>query len=371
MRTPAARTLALALAPALALSAAQCGSSESKPDVVVEPGQLIQDAINQMPKEATSWIVEIKPGVYTETIAVDRSGVELRGVVTGPGPGDRAVLDGKKPDGKLLKDAVIVSGSHFYAHGLTVRNYSGNGITTMKSRDVKLVDLYMDSTGRYGLYPVESEDILVENCVSTNIADAGIYVGQSKRATVRNNRVFGNVSGIEIENTDDSIVENNDVTNNATGILAFVLPNNVRKEGKNNVIRNNKVYANNHDNFGDPMAIVSRLPSGGGILIMAADGTLVTGNEIRDNRTMGAAIISLPSKLFGDMVIDVEPNSDTTKFQNNTYSGNGKNADPKLKDYGVDKGGDMLFDGTGKNNCWDEPQESELVSPGIALQRCR
>ena len=40
------------------------------------------------------------------------------------------------------------------------------------------------------------------------------------------------------------------------------------------------------------------------------------------------------------------------------------------KGSGITTGGDLLFDGTGKNNCVDESQSNDLVSLGIPLNRC-
>ena len=44
------------------------------------------------------------------------------------------------------------------------------------------------SSGRYGIYPVESENILVDNSESIGASDAGIYVGQTNNAIIRNSR---------------------------------------------------------------------------------------------------------------------------------------------------------------------------------------
>ena len=113
----------------------------------------------------------------------------LVGVTYADKPDERAIIiDGGLDGGKFRKDAVIVSGSRFVMDGITMRGFSGNGVTTSKSSGVTLRNLVADKTGHYGVYPVESEDILVEDCVTTGINDAGIYVGQSRRATVRHNQ---------------------------------------------------------------------------------------------------------------------------------------------------------------------------------------
>jgi pectin methylesterase-like acyl-CoA thioesterase len=174
-------TLQSALGCLLVLGAAHCGDVND----TVSPGSSIQAAIDRIPASADHWVIAVRPGVYSESIDITRAGVELRGVVQGPGTEERPILDGAMGSGKMLKDGMVVSGAHFTISGFLVRNYEGNGITTQKTHHTTFRDIITDSAGKYGLYPVESEDILVENCVATNIADAGIYVGQSKRAVVR------------------------------------------------------------------------------------------------------------------------------------------------------------------------------------------
>src|SRR4030095_15290782 len=77
------------------------------------------------------------------------------------------------------------------------------------------------------------------------------------------------------------------------GILVFILPNNPSKVGRNCIVRNNRVINNNHANFANPNSIVANVPPGTGVMVMAADNTEVTGNEIRNNDCYGVAVFGL------------------------------------------------------------------------------
>src|SRR3546814_1516361 len=66
--------------------------------------------------------------------------------------------------------------------------------------------------GAYGLYPVQVDNVLIEDSVVKGASDAGIYVGQSTNIIVRNNRAEGNVAGIEIENSTGADVYGNTTT---------------------------------------------------------------------------------------------------------------------------------------------------------------
>src|SRR5262249_16839596 len=160
------------------------------------------------------------------------------------------------------------------------KDYVNNGITVHGATDATFRALRVDNTGLYGVYPVECKGVLIENCVVTNIKDAGIYVGQSASIIVGNKEGSNNVAGIRIENSVRSIVEYNYLHDNTGGLLVFLLPNNPSKIGSDHKVRNNKIVNNNHANFGDPNAIVGKLIPGTGLLLMAADRTEITENEI-------------------------------------------------------------------------------------------
>ena len=149
----------------------------------------------------------------------------------------------------------------------------------------------------------------------------------------------GKVTGIEIENCVNALVEDNLVTDNAAGILVFLLPNNPSKLSRGSLIRNNKVIANNHENFAAEGATVAGVPSGTGVLILAADDVEVTSNEIRENKTCGVAVLSLASmqrKKAGG--VDVDPWPDRVWIHDNELVNNGDGADDAAREQGIESG---------------------------------
>ena len=59
----------------------------------------------------------------------------------------------------------------------------------------------LTTNGAYGIYPVESKDVLIDSVLVRGASDAGIYVGQSRNIIVRHSTAVENVAGIEIENS--------------------------------------------------------------------------------------------------------------------------------------------------------------------------
>ncbi len=88
-------------------------------------------------------------------------------------------------------------------------------------------------------------------------SDAGIYVGQSTNIIVRRNKVWENVAGIEIENSINADVYDNEATNNTGGILVFSLPDLPIKNGRDARVFRNKILDNNHPNFAPEGTIVA------------------------------------------------------------------------------------------------------------------
>jgi parallel beta-helix repeat protein len=302
-------------------------------------------------------VIEVEPGVYHEALVVDTPNLTLRGIVRGA---ERPVLDGRG----VLNDGVIASGSPFTMTGFAVRHYKGNGVTTQGVDGVFLTDLVVDDTGLYGVYPVQSRNITVTHSTVTRIRDAAIYVGESNGALVAMNHVHHNVAGIEIENTNDAEVRDNLATDNTAGILVFVLPGKVQKEGRRTHVHRNWVVKNNTPNFGDPEAIVGQVPHGIGILVMGADDTIVENNQVRENASLGIALTRLaPDQAKKDP--QLEPMTDGARVGANHLDANGTAPHASITQ-GYGGGGDFGWDGTGTGNCADLADGARTVGAPIA-----
>ena len=317
--------------------------------LIVYSGQSIQDGIEVAGDGDT---VLVKPGEYFETLMIDKSNITIMGDGRN---GDLPVLNGKN----ILPDAGVGTGSNIEINGFIIKDYTANGLMLNRSNAITFRNIHCKNTGLYGLYPVECVGVLVEDCSVTGISDAGIYIGQSKDIIVRNNITFGNVTGIEIENSVNALVENNEVYDNAGGILVFLLPNNPSKVSLNCRIINNYIYKNNHVNFGEPGSIVSNVPQGTGLMIMAGDSVEVTGNRFHDNQSFGASVISLDLFFGEDFAYDVDPIPDACWLHNNDYRNNGYNPAKIVKESGLN-GADLLWDVTGYNNNWDEENVTSI-----------
>jgi cytochrome c peroxidase len=323
----------------------EAGAARDPQTITVASGESIQAAVDQALPGDT---ILVEPGLYHQTVYVDTPNLTIRGMVDGE---DRPWLDGEK----TLSDGFNTTGDNFTLEGFGIRNYIGNGVLTTGAEHLIYRDLIIQDAGIYGIYPVETTDVLVENCVVSGIADAAIYVGQSRGPIiVRNNEVFNNVTGIEIENSTNAEVYDNYAHDNTGGILVFLLPNNPSKVGYNTRVYNNRIENNNHENFGAANSTVGKVPQGTGIMIMTADNTEVFDNTISGNQTFGVALTSLYILYPRDTVFDLGPLPENNWIHDNSFENNGYNPAGMVKDLGL-PGADVLWSGEGWNNSFDEP----------------
>lgn len=288
--------------------------------IVVNPGDSIQEAVEMAQPGDT---IQVMPGTYSETVYIDKDDIHLVGVIR---EGERATMDGL---GKL-NDAILYSGNNVVVENFRITQYKGNGIMGQAGNNFEIRNNVIVDTGIYGIFPQLGTNGLVEHNVVSGIEDAAIYIGMSDNIHVAHNEVFDSVAGIEIENSRHAIVENNIAYNNTGGILAFVTPGLPIKTTEDVIIRNNFVLDNNTPNFGAPGSIVSGIPAGTGILVMAADDVVIEGNIISNNKTAGIIINdhSYASNITMDMESD--PNSDRTMILDNVMLNNGYDTIPEV-----------------------------------------
>lgn len=256
---------------------------------------------------------------------------------------NKVTIKGDGQDKTILEfsgQTVGANGLNITSDGVTVteftmKNTPGDGIRASDVTDIhyKNVSVIWDAAaskenGAYGFYPVGSTNVRIEGCTVAGARDAGIYVGQSKNILVADCEAYGNVAGIEIENSSDAEVRNNHAHDNTGGILVFNLPNLPVQDGRRANVHDNIIENNNLPNFAAAGTTVAMVPSGTGLMVLAADDNEFHKNTISGNGSLGALIFSYSEPVF--------PKADDAKFNkypqgnwfhDNTFTNNG--TDPK------------------------------------------
>ena len=185
--------------------------------------------------------------------------------------------------------------------GFAVEDAKGDGIKSKGSDQITFTDLRVEwtngpdaSNGAYGVYPVSSKNVLIDNVIVRGASDAGIYVGQSDNIIVRNSTAEYNVAGIEIENSFRADVYGNTAKHNTGGILIFDLPNLPQQGGHDIRVFDNDVTENDTANFAPKGNTVAMVPKGMGIMVMANRNVHVFNNRLDKNDTAHVLIAAYP-----------------------------------------------------------------------------
>jgi len=279
----------------------------------VRDGDSIQASVKAA---AAGDTILVYPGTYRETVYVDKDDITLKGVVE---EGEWPNLEGDKQ----LNDAILYSGNGFSVEWFKITNYKGNAIMGQAGNNFSIRNNWIIDTGVYGIFPEFGENGLIENNVLSGIEDAAIYVGMCDHIDVRNNRVFDNVAGIEIENSRHALVEGNIAHNNTGGILVFITPGLPIKTSYDAIIRRNTVIDNNTPNLAIPGSLVSTIPAGTGMIVLAGDDVIIEDNIISGNNTAGIIVTSqdFATDVAGDP--DSDPNPDRVQIRDNVMYDNG------------------------------------------------
>ena len=300
-------------------------------------------------------IIDIPAGTHNfqRSLSLTVDGVTLRGAGM-----DKSILSFK---GQVTgAEGLLVTASNFTIEDLAIEDTIGDALKINEGDMIVVRNVRTEWTngpdtknGAYGIYPVQTTNVLMEGNVAIGASDAGIYIGQSKNVIVRNNRAEYNVAGIEIENTIDADVYDNIATNNTGGILVFNMPA-LQQEGRSTRVFNNKVFANNTKNFGHKGTPVASVPAGTGVVINSNDKVEIFDNDISDNRTANIIISSVYSTNYSDdnTVDGYDAYPESILITGNRLSGGGNKPDGldlkalKVALYGV-KGSfpDVLWDG--------------------------
>ena len=308
--------------PARSWSAAQSDGGRSVQ--FVSPGQSIQAAIDAA--REGGWVF-VRPGIYRETadstnglnitkgiklvglstaksrVILENAGDQHNGIVVVP-PDRTAclschsslappfpILPGIEP-GLKMREPMI---RDFSIRGFTIRGFANNGLFTENVDGFSIDDVESIDNANYGIFPTLSKNGVIRRSRATGSGDSGIWVETSQNVLVTNSLVEGNLLGLEVSNSDDIVLADNESRANSVGLGIFVLPGlfDDRPGAKRITVRSNYLHHNNRENTAPPDSLPGALPAGTGILLMGADDSIFAHNRIENNSLVGVAVVDV------------------------------------------------------------------------------
>ena len=229
-------------------------------------------------------------------------------------------------------EGLSVSASDFVIEDLAIEDAIGDALKVNEGNNIVIRRIRTEWTngpdvnnGAYGIYPVQTTNVLIEDNVAIAASDAGIYVGQSEQVIVRGNRAEYNVAGIEVENSVGADVYNNTAVANTGGILVFNMPG-IPKRGYGTRVFDNDVNDNNTENFAAPGTAVSGVPTGSGIMVNSNDQVEIFNNRLSGNNTANIVISSYFSANYAgqrEVAAEFDPYPELIYIYDNEMIGSG------------------------------------------------
>ena len=288
----------------------------------VRAGSSIQSAVMAAEEGDT---IRVYPGIYKETVYIDKDNITLSGVIE---KGEWPQLDGEDQ----LNDGILIAGHGVSVDHFSIRRFKGNGIMTQGANNFSITNNIVEGDSVYGIFPQFSNNGIVSENTVWLVHDAAIYVGMCKNIDVRRNETYGSVMGIEIENSDNILVEHNSVHDNASGIQVTLLQGLPVKTANNAIVRYNFVTNNNRANFAPKGSAAAAVPGGTGIIVSAADAVYIEGNIITGNNSVGVLMTDHDvSPNLRDP--DMDPTPDNIHIYRNTFWNNGHAPMEAVKDF--------------------------------------
>ena len=226
--------------------------------IEVPPGENATERLQEAIMVPEGGRVRLLPGRYdvTDGLSLDVPGVTVEGAGM-----DRTVLSFAGQE--TGSEGLLVTADGVTLTDFAIEDTKGDAIKAKGVKNISFIRLRTEWTGgpkptngSYGLYPVESENVLIDGCVAIGASDAGIYVGQSRHV--------------------------------------FDLPNLPQQGGHDIRVFRNRIIDNDQPNFAPPGNIVANVPKGAGLMIMANRRVEVFGNLFRGNATGDILVVSYP-----------------------------------------------------------------------------
>jgi len=355
--------------------------------IVVKPGQSIQEAIDRA-QEGTR--IFVHGGVYEEPcnttngLNITKSGIHLIGqsnknkqVIIRSTNGQRNgivivppdVSAAAQPVGSAEVERTDCMGCHTdmgppfplhpnvpvvipmdhepWLYDIEVRNievqgFRNNGFFTEHVDGFVFDNIRSIDNRNYGIFPVLSRNGVISNSYSTGSdLDSALWVETSENVLVQGNVVTNSTNGIEVSNSDDILVIDNEAYDNAIGAAILLLPDiyDNRDSAKRIDLVNNWFHDNNRPNGARPGSILSFIPRGQGILYVGVDESEISGNLVEDNDFVGIAIVDYCLPFQGtpfDCSIDptitpeflADQAAENNSVVGNTVLNNGTDPDP-------------------------------------------
>ncbi|MGG2464807.1 right-handed parallel beta-helix repeat-containing protein [Streptomyces sp. RGM 3693] len=272
--------------------------------LVVRPGESVQRAVDAARPGDT---VVLLPGVYRESVLINKSHLMLRGTdgeaVLAPPATQAENACGQTGDGICVTGGPGGPLTDVHLRSLTVEGFRRNGVWASGTEGLTLHHVTARHNGQWGIGLEKSVHSLLHDNIASENGDAGIFLANvvaeeggalDTRGTVLvENRLGGNRIGITARRLRNLLIAHNTVVGNCAGV--FVVGDEGHPKAGALTVRDNEVSRNNK--FCPATKRLAFL-QGSGVVLTGTEDSLVQHNLIRDNvgnSPLSGGVVLFPS----------------------------------------------------------------------------
>ena len=267
-------------------------SKFSKNDIPVANKELHSSVLESFLNHKSGDTIRIPKGTYffATRLIINKPNITIIGSGI-----NQTVLSFKKDT--IDNEGIFISSDSVTIEKLSLIDTKGPIIKIDNSKNVILRDIRTTWSkgpyiinGEYGIKFQDSQNIVVENCETSNASLAGISFHNSDNISIQNNYTFNNVLGIELENCNNLEMHHNLIMHNTQGLFISNNSNSTNKTKQGVKVYNNEFLKNNFRNFSKNHN--PTITPGVGIVLSGISNVEVKGNIISDHKTIGTALLS-------------------------------------------------------------------------------
>ncbi|MCK4394876.1 right-handed parallel beta-helix repeat-containing protein, partial [Candidatus Bipolaricaulota bacterium] len=228
----AALTLGAPLALVLVISVAGVAQDAAECTIWVQPGESIQEAINQAPEGAVICLAE---GTWEENITIAKS-VTLRGEggkpdevrIIGADEGPVIQIKGDQEITSVLGSLTVAEGKGRSGDGIRIRGTTrvsladilvleneDNGLEVWDAAEVNVKDCTLVGNGHNGVAVLVSSQVTIEDSAISGNKDNGLWVGDSTQVLIKNSTISDNKDdGLDVRDSAHVALESSTVNGN-------------------------------------------------------------------------------------------------------------------------------------------------------------
>jgi len=305
----------------------------------VSPGMFIQEVLDKAEEGDT---VQILPGDYCETITINTPGITVKGFEY---EGAYTVFNGRNMGGGFLENAIFVNASNVTLQDLKILSFENVAIQVSSVENISISGVDISQVRNIAIALTDVSKSILNECQIRDAEQTGVILRDCREITIQESEIYRNSIAVDIKDSVTVAIKEVAFYHNQSGVV-------MEGENTDEEIRSSHIKISHCRFIGNGGGAKATKESFGlGIFINGYDHVEVSHSYFESNSTYGILVQS--NSTNGRTFL-----TNHVYVHHNHYSNNGGAPNSEfLKPFSEADGGDILFDGKGERNQFQEKTE--------------